>query len=70
MRLGHSLKKGEFNVSASLNKHDIWIGAYWHWNSYKNDELEVFVCIIPCIPLRFTYRLRDWESDAWEDDTA
>ena len=36
---------------------DCWIGAFWKsntsWIGYKYD---LWVCIIPCFPIHYTYR--------------
>lgn len=32
---------------------DIWIGVYWTSN---RDTLKVYVCLVPCIPLLFTFK--------------
>jgi hypothetical protein len=31
---------------------DLWVGAFWKSNS---DQVDVWICLIPCVPLHITY---------------
>lgn len=40
---------------------DCWIGAFWRtsyneWN--QRYETDLWICLLPCVPLRFTWKAK------------
>lgn len=46
---GYSQK---LSISIQWNLEDFWIGAFW---KRECSELTVWVCLLPCLPIRFHY---------------
>jgi hypothetical protein len=45
--VGYSSK---LSVSVIFEPRDIWVGVWW---DRKGDTRSVYVCLIPCLPIRF-----------------
>lgn len=43
------------SIRMFVEPRDIWVGVYWN---RQPDELRVYVCIIPCLPVLLTFRRR------------
>lgn len=58
-------------IRLEFKLNDLWVGAYWQWHEAPADMtscfpvlsrprrvLDVWVCLLPCLPLHFTLDLR------------
>lgn len=62
------LRKGEWGAKVEADRRDVWLGLFI--KKWDREEIEFYLCLIPCLPLHIKYRRRDWESDAWQEDVA
>ncbi len=46
----------KLSISICWEPRDLWVGVYW---TTLLHELEVFICILPCLPLRLRW-VRSW----------
>jgi hypothetical protein len=50
---GRGNYSAKLSVAVEFKLADFWIGAFW---KTKRDEKWLWVCVIPCVPLRFHYQ--------------
>lgn len=43
----------KLSVGIERKIEDLWVGAFWKGD---RDEREVWVCLVPCLPIRFHYK--------------
>lgn len=48
-------------IKLEVNIHDFWIGVYWEstlnqWKNKAEERLDIWICIIPCIPIHIIKR--------------
>ncbi len=66
------MKRSNLQIRLSLNKHDLWIGAYWkidghtYWQDSDGytlqDRVTIYVCLIPIIPIKIS-----WDTERKEN---
>lgn len=46
-------------IKIEFNKHDIWMGVYWHIqrDMLYRPYLDIYICVIPMLPIRITIPL-------------
>lgn len=49
-------------------KNDVWVGVYWRhkWHStvlVTWKQYDVFICLLPCLPLRITWQTQLCDSE-------
>ncbi len=43
-------------IAIKFVKEDVWVGVFWRRdNDPRYAALEVYVCILPCLPIRLTF---------------
>ena len=52
-RPGYQVK---LSAKILLEPRDLWVGAYWTTDERWKTSRIVFVCIVPCLPLRLHYK--------------
>jgi hypothetical protein len=57
-RLGFSV--GQVFVAIKPEIRDLWIGVYWNTDNWGDEtkflkEYSIYVCIVPCLPIRITW---------------
>lgn len=40
------------HVSLLFEPRDVWVGLYWDVQTAGNGALLVYVCLVPCVPVR------------------
>lgn len=46
-----------FEIALQFKLQDMWIGCFWYYqNNIFNWEFVAYICIIPCLPIRFKIR--------------
>ena len=53
---GYSVK---LSVKLLLEPRDIWVGIYWTPQHDSRDHFFVYLCLLPCLPIRFHWA-RSW----------
>lgn len=55
-------------ISMYFEPRDIWIGVYWNKTESLTalvDFLYVYICIIPCFPIRLVWKWNVSEERSW-----
>jgi hypothetical protein len=57
-RIGHT----RWSVSAYVEPRDVWVGVFWDRDvdTYERTWLTVYVCLLPCLPVRFQRAPTSW----------
>ncbi len=42
---------GRWSVRVCWEPRDLWVGVYW---DKPGTRLYIYVCVIPCVPIKFT----------------
>lgn len=50
---GRGNYSAKLSVAIELKLADFWVGAFW---KTKRDESWLWICVIPCVPLRIHYQ--------------
>lgn len=39
---------------------DLWVGVFWKWRepTWKEDALDVWLCLVPCVPIHLIFYWR------------
>jgi hypothetical protein len=48
--------KQKISVKVIWDPRDLWIGAYWDRKKGVDPSLFVYICIIPCLPIRIHHK--------------
>lgn len=46
-----------FSARLKVEPRDLWVGVFWRWRTLTSRRfwrLEVFICVVPCLPLHVT----------------
>lgn len=64
-------RKRPLRVRLEFKLADVWIGVFWKrspaWKHYPWDRIDVWLCLLPCVPLHFTWSVHprlSGETDA------
>lgn len=49
--------KRRFLLSFYFEPRDLWIGIYWNKEKRIPYDLDVYICIVPCLPIRLTWTI-------------
>ena len=49
---GEPMKTTDFALL--LEPRDLWVGLYWNKVENKSQRMDIYICIIPCLPLRIS----------------
>ena len=58
-------KTRDWNVSIQWKPQDLWIGAFWR---RIGNAFDVYVCIVPCIPIHFSCWGKRWGMPSLDPD--
>lgn len=52
------------SIGLSFEPQDLWIGVYWRRDYHPSFKfaLQIFICIIPCLPIMIYYGYRGWRE--------
>lgn len=56
------------SIHILFEPHDLWIGVYWRTFMEGGDKmLQLYVCILPTLPIQITFPIRKWAGwDAYD----
>lgn len=57
---GHRWMLRPWSVMLLWEPRDLWVGVYWTTaEDARHRYLAVYVCVVPLLPVRFTFRIGD-----------
>lgn len=39
-------------------REDCWVGAFWRWTPVSGKRLEIWICLVPMLPIHLTLHWR------------
>lgn len=51
------------SIRLKFEPRDLWLGVYWrneHSDCHAGVCLRIYICVLPCLPLIFTFEWRKW----------